>query len=166
MLPMLPQKPSLTVQSISFHACRKFWAERLALQSQSDPQISRTLGVRGRTSLLMSIISFKAGRQHTSSPFRYGLSKIDPICPPPWAPVVPYVKRRDIMHFHRIYWYGQYSPHQFTHQPALCHSSPRPQAEYLLLCLLVLHCFWEHGCEPEMSCSKNHLVVACFREHG
>ena len=32
--------------------------------------------------------------------------------------------------------------------------------------LLMLHCLWEHGCEPEISCSKLFLVFACLWECG
>ena len=32
--------------------------------------------------------------------------------------------------------------------------------------LLMLHCLWEHGCEPEISCFKHFLVFACLGECG
>ena len=32
--------------------------------------------------------------------------------------------------------------------------------------LLMLHCLWDHGCEPEISCSKHFLVFACLWERG
>ena len=32
--------------------------------------------------------------------------------------------------------------------------------------LLMLHCLWEHGCEPEISCSQYFLVISCLWEHG
>jgi hypothetical protein len=32
--------------------------------------------------------------------------------------------------------------------------------------LLMLHCLWKHGCQPEFPCFKHFLAFACLWEHG